>query len=95
MDTKQAIKIIESYAPGRDVISWYDMREALLVAIEALHEKQEHEKGCEFCSTKRQHWSNCKNHDDHCDLDICNRCTNFKPFRVARYCEQCGRKLNE
>jgi hypothetical protein len=61
------------------------------LAIAALREKAEREKGCEFCR------SLCRfcNVDS---LDICDECKNhskFEPIEHKRFCPNCGRKLEE
>ena len=65
------------------------------ILSDALRSQQEREKGCEYCRTRHQHFTNCKKYSDYCDLDICNRCKNFAPIHIAKYCDRCGRRLKE
>ena len=51
---EQAMDIIENYAPGRDKPTWSEMRDALMVAYDALRAQQERENPkpmtpCDLC----------------------------------------------
>ena len=64
---------------------------------DALREKQEREKGCEFCRTKYTDWSNGGAHDFRIDGDTLyyfDEQFGWEGIKV-RFCPMCGRPLSE